>query len=133
MNKMLKTIDKSTLFVDTRFAGTRKNPEICGNISGITTENFNPSQLTLGVLEGMATELFQMYEHMGAKKCGIVGSGNAVRKNPALIKVLERCFDSKMKVPSHSEEASVGAAMFGLISCGAFKNSKEAQKIIRYN
>ena len=36
-----------------------------------------------------------------------------------------------MKLPAHLEEASVGAALFGLISCGVFKNAKEVQKIIR--
>ena len=132
MNKMLEKVDTATLKVDTRFAGTRKNPEACGSISGITTENFNPSQLTLGVLEGMATELFDMYKQMHSEKCGIVGSGNGIRKNPALIKVFEELFNSKLKVPDYIEEAAFGAALFGLVSCGIFKNAKEAQKIIRY-
>jgi len=38
-----------------------------------------------------------------------------------------------MKVPKHLEEAAVGSALFGLISCGVFKNAKQAQKIIKYN
>ena len=132
MNKMLENIDKSSLKVDTRFAGTRSNADICGSVSGITTENFNPSQLTIGVLEGMASELFEMYELMNSKKCGIVGSGNGIRKNPALVKVFEEMFKAKMKVPNHMEEASFGAALFGLISCGVFKNASEAQKLIKY-
>ncbi len=133
MNKMLKNLDKASLSVDTRFAGTRSNAELCGSINGITTENFNPSQLTLGVLEGMATELFEMYKQMKCNKCGIVGSGNGIRKNPALVKAFEEKFKSEMKVPKHLEEASFGAALFGLISCGVFKNASEAQKMIKYN
>lgn len=133
MNKMLEKVEKPSITIDTRFAGTRKNPEICGSISGITTENFNPSQLTLGVLEGMATELFEMYRQMKSERCGIVGSGNGVRKNPALVKVFEEMFGAEMKVPKHLEEAAFGAALFGLVSRGVFKNAIDAQRIIRYN
>ena len=132
MNQMIEKADKAKLTVDTRFAGTRKNPELCGSISGITTENFNPAQLTLGVLEGVATELFDMYRLMNYQKCGIVGSGNGIRKNPALVKVFEKMFGSEMNVPRHLEEAAFGAALFGLVSCGVFENAKEAQRLIKY-
>lgn len=132
MNNMLEEADKTNLKVDTRFAGTRNNPEITGSISGITTQNFNPSQLTLGVLEGMATELFDMYKQMNSKKCGIVGSGNGIRKNAALVGVFEEMFNSKLKVPKHLEEAAFGAALFGLVSCGVFENAKKAQALIQY-
>jgi len=133
MNQMLEQADAAPLKVDTRFAGTRKNPEICGSISGITTENFHPSNLTLGVLEGMATELFNMYQQMGSVKSGIVGSGNGIRKNPALVKTFESMFASNMKVPMHLEEAAFGAALFGLIACGVFKNAQSAQSLITFN
>ena len=99
MNKMIKGLDDTSLNVDTRFAGTRTNKELCGSISGITTENFNPSQLTLGVLKGMASELYTMYKEMNILKNGIVGSGNGVRKNPTLVKMLEKTFGAKMMIP----------------------------------
>ena len=133
MNKMLKKSENCSLTVDTRFAGTRRNADLCGGILGITAENFTPSQLTLGVLEGMATELFEMYAQMKSDRCGIVGSGNGIRKNPALVRVFEKMFGAEMKIPKHLEEASFGAALFGLISCGVFKNAAEAQKMIKYN
>ncbi len=132
MNQMLEKADNTPLQVDTRFAGTRKNPELTGAISGITTENFHPSNLTLGVLEGMATELFNMYQLMGSKKSGIVGSGNGIRKNPALVKTFESLFSAKMKVPNHLEEAAFGASLFGLVACGIFKNAKEVQQLVQY-
>lgn len=133
MNRMVEKIDTATLKVDTRFAGTRKNPEICGSISGITTENFNPSQLTMGVLEGMAAELFEMYKRMNSERCGIIGSGNGIRKNPALVKTFENIFNLTMKIPRYLEEAAFGAAMFGLVSGGVFKNAKDVQALIKYN
>ncbi len=133
MNKMLEKIDKTTLTVDTRFAGTRNNTELCGSVSGITTENFSSSQLTLGVLEGMANELFEMYKQMKSDKHSIVGSGNGIRKNSALAGVFEKMFNAEMKMPKHLEEASFGAALFGLISCGVFENAGEVQKLIKYS
>lgn len=133
MNKMLEKADACTISVDTRFAGTRSNPGLCGSISGITTENFTPSQLTLGMLEGMAEELFAMYGKMNAKRSGIVGSGNGVRKNPALVQAFEQRFGAKMKIPLHLEEASFGAALFGLISAKIFNSAKEAQELIKYD
>jgi len=133
MNKMIRGIDKSSLTVDTRFAGTRSNKELCGSISGITTENFSPSQLTFALLEGMAAELFAMYKAMNVNKSGIVGSGNGLRKNTALVNVFEHIFGAKMIVPNHLEEAATGAALYGLVSCGIFKNAKDAQKLIKYN
>ncbi len=133
MNKMIKDIDTTSLTIDTRFAGTRNNKELCGSILGITTENFNPSQLTLGVLEGMSAELYRMYKSMNIRKKGnIVGSGNGVRKNSALVAVFERTFESKMIMPKHLEEAAVGAALYGLVSCGVFKSAKAAQELIKY-
>lgn len=133
MEKMLEKADKPALHVDTRFAGTRSNPEICGSISGITTENFNPSQLTAGVLEGMAEELYAMYRKMKCSKSGIVGSGNGIRKNNALVKIFEEKFNAKMKIPKHLEEAAFGAALFGLVSCKVFEKADEVQKLIEYN
>ena len=132
MDEMLEKCDNATLSVDTRFAGTRSNACICGGISGLTTENFTSPQLTRGVLEGMANALFEMYTVMDTPKCGIIGSGNGVRKNPALIGVFEKLFNAKMAFPRHLEEASFGAALFGLISCGVCKNAAEAQKLIKY-
>lgn len=132
MNDMLKSAKESSFKVDTRFAGTRANSEITGGISGITTENFTPSALTCGVLCGMADELLNMYEQMGVRKSGIVGSGNGIRKNKALVRIFEEKLGAGMKIPKHLEEAAVGAAMFGMIACGEFKNAGEVQKLISY-
>jgi len=132
MHQMLNDIDKTSLIVDTRFAGTRSNANICGSITGVTTGNLTPPQLTLGILEGIALELFEMYKKMNVNRIGIVGSGNGVRKNAALVKTIEKTFGAKMIFPRHKEEASFGAALFGLISCGVFKSASEAQKMIQY-
>lgn len=132
MDKMLEKINETSITVDTRFAGSRGDSDIKGGIFGISVENFNPSQLTLGVLEGMASELYEMYRNMNIEKSGIVCSGNGVRKNTSLVKVFERTFNAKTMFPAHLEEASFGAALFGLISCKIFKDASEAQSLIKY-
>ena len=132
MNNMLKTAKKSTFRVDTRFAGTRLNPAVTGSISGITTENLTPESLTYGVLCGMADELLDMYRQMNVKKSGIVGSGNGIRKNKALVKIFEEKLAAKMKIPKHVEEAAVGAAMFAMVACGEFTAKNDVRKIICY-
>lgn len=131
MNDMLRDV-KDALAVDTRFAGTRRDSSVTGGIYGITTENFTPSALTRGVLCGMANELFDMYAGMGVTKTGLVGSGNGIRKNKALVGIFEEKFGAKMKIPAHLEEAAFGAAIFGLVAQGTFKNAREAQKTINY-
>ena len=73
-----------------------------------------------------------MYQQMGIECLEIIGSGNGVRKNKALIKAFETKFEKTMKIPVHIEEASFGAALFGLVSCGVYKNAAEAQKVIKY-
>lgn len=132
MSSMLANISDTTLTVDTRFEGTRKNTDIKGSITGICEDNFTPQDFTLGVLGGMAGELYGMYKEMNTPKSSLVGSGNGIRKNRALVKMFEQKFGATLKIPAHNEEAAYGSALFALISCGVFKNAKEAQKMIKY-
>jgi len=133
MDKMLLSAKESGLKADTRFSGTRADESIKGSFTGVSTENFTPENLTYAVVEGMVDELFSMYGEMNNEKDGIVGSGNALRKNPTLIKIAEERFGKNMKIPAHTEEAAVGAALFGGIAAKVFKNTQEAQKLIKYN
>lgn len=132
MDRMLENSVSTTLKVDTRFSGSRADETIRGSITGISTENFTPEQLTRGVLEGMTNELYDMYAAMGIKKSGVVGSGNGIRKNKALTEIAAAKFGNTVKIPCHTEEASFGAAMFGMLAAGICKTAKEAQSFIRY-
>ncbi|MBE6705123.1 MAG: hypothetical protein E7583_07670 [Ruminococcaceae bacterium] len=132
MDKMLEKHSSSSMTADTRFAGTRADSSITGKIIGITTENFHPSDLTYAVLCGMTDELYGMFEGKDIKYTSLVGSGNGIRKNPALVKIVQERFGMKMKIPSHLEEAAVGAAMFGLVTNGAL-SVDDASQLIKYN
>jgi sedoheptulokinase len=68
---------------------------------------------------------------MGCERFGIVGSGNGIRKNPALVSVAEKIFRGELKVPEYTEEAACGAALFALVACGAF-TLFEVKKLIKY-
>ena len=122
--------------VDTRFNGTRKNPALRGSIAGISVDNFDFDHLVGGVLMGMADELRGLYGEMQSfDKRGLtmlVGSGNGIRRNPALKKAFEMAFGLPMSIPAHLEEAAYGAALFGLAAAGKVESLAAAQKLIRY-
>lgn len=107
-----KAMDNHTrLKVNTQFQGTRDNPKHTGSIEGITTENFTPENLSLGVLYGIVEELGSMYRKMPQKSV-VVASGNGVRKNPLMHKIIFDCFGKIPMVIEVSEEAAYGAALF---------------------
>lgn len=120
------------LAVDTRFAGTRQQPLLRGQIQGITVDNFTPANLTIGFLEGMMDELHSMYDKMGEERMNLVGSGNGIRKNEVLVRIAERKFGGHLRIPAHTEEAAYGAALFGLVACGVFENAAQAQALINF-
>ena len=131
MDKMTEGADGTTLIVDTRFDGTRSNANIRGSIENISIDNFKPKDLTVGVIQGMVDELYDMYAAMGQKRIGIVGSGNGIRKNKALIYAAEKTFGGCLKVPAYKEEAACGAALFALVACDG-RDVADVQKLIRY-
>ena len=124
MDKMTEEDTVScSLSVDTRFCGTRREPDIKGAILQITEDNFTPQQLTRGFLIGMCRELYAFYEQMekltGYKRTQLVGSGNGVRKNKILQHYLEETFKMPIEIPANTEEAAFGATRFAVRS---FKN-----------
>lgn len=103
------------LDVDTAFCGKRDDPSARGRIDGIGEENFTPEALACGVLYGMANELYRLYRAFGVRRNGkIIASGNAVRKNPVLRKILSEVFGMDVYMPQDKEEAAFGAGLFAL-------------------
>ncbi|MCR5056843.1 MAG: hypothetical protein K6B54_08030 [Clostridia bacterium] len=119
------------LKVDTRFYGSRKSPMKRGSITNITGGNLTLESLALGFCEGISRELSSLYKEISAfagKRPVIVGSGGAIRKNPALGGFIARDFDAKVTVPPIEEEAAVGAALYGACGAGLFKTAAQASK-----
>ena len=77
----------------------------------------------------MAAELRGLYGEMPllSPAVGLVGSGNAVRKNPVLRRYLEEQFGLPLKLPAHREEAAFGAAVFAAAATGVYRDIPTAQ------
>ena len=103
------------LKVTTTFNGTRVNPETGGSITNLFADNFTPEAFTYGVLEGMALELYQMYQIIRTgtyiQVTRMIGSGNGLRKNPVLCEIIEEIFGIKLILAEYEEEAATGAAI----------------------
>ena len=84
-------ITDEILEVNTCFSGTRQNPNICGSIENINTQNFTPANMILGFINGIMKELYDMSLEANCKNnCKIlIGSGNGIRKNKMMIKLVK--------------------------------------------
>lgn len=110
----LKTPEDRKLKIKTTFDGTRMDPGSSGSIIQLNTENFTPEAFTYGVLKGMCTELYEMYQTIqvgtGIQVKKLIGSGNGVRKNPVFCEIVEEMFQNELVLSAYEEEAAVGAA-----------------------
>jgi len=98
------------------FQGTRSDPDLRASITNLSENNFTPTHITWAMLEGMAKELHDMYENYrlkaGNKEKKLVGSGNGLRKNPHLQKIVSERFEMPLVMSACEEEAAVGAALY---------------------
>ena len=117
------------LHVNTQFCGTRENPDLRGGIAGIDEASFTPGALALGVLQGMVDELHNGFE-APVQIRRLVASGNAVRKNPMLRRLLSDTFSMPLLLTAQQEEAALGAALLGGIAAGALSYS-QAKSLLR--
>ena len=108
----LKTEDCS-LKMDTRFCGTRDNPNFRGSVTGITEENFKPENFIRACIGGMTEELYGYYKDMNINGLThIVGSGNGIRKSPVFMKMISDRFRMSLHISDVREEAAYGACLF---------------------
>jgi sedoheptulokinase len=112
MNSYLKSSSKTNLCVVPRFCGTRDNANICGAITLIDTHNLNPSEITIAFATSMVSELGKMVP----EKCynvfsKVILSGNAVRKNHAILKIAHKYFGKPVEMANLDKEAAVGAVL----------------------
>jgi len=131
-----ETVSENPLIIATSFSGTRENPLERGSISNIDINNFTPSNMIAGTLKAVASELFNLYNKMceikQVKATTLVGSGNGIRKNKHLQRILEELFHLELRIPVHKEDAAYGVALFSLVASGYYENINEAQKVIKY-
>lgn len=114
LNELALKAESKDLVVSPKFAGSRENPSEKGAVTNISEVNFTPENLTYGFLKGMAKELYDFYKLMGETREKVLVTGNAARKNPALIKATVEVFNIKTEFINIREEAAFGAALFAL-------------------
>ena len=102
--------------VCTLFQGTRQDPTQKGSIAELTAHNFTPVHLMLGVMYGMAEELYGMYRGYllkgGKSPAAMIGSGNGLRRNKHLCRIFEETFSCPLILSENQEEAACGAAIY---------------------
>lgn len=111
----------TSIKVTTLFQGTRKDPTLRGSIQNIGADNFTPAHFIHGVMQGMADELYTMYDGYlalgGKPPVSMVGSGNGLRKNPHLCRIFETTFGVPLLLSQNDEEAACGAAIYAAKHC----------------
>lgn len=122
--------EKKELTVDTRFCGTRSDGNVRGGVTGLEIENFTPAHFVLGTLRGIAEELKDLAKHLLEEPVeSVVVSGNAVRKNRVLQKIVGDVFGAEPLVPQHTEEAAYGAALYAAVSAGILSREEASERI----
>ena len=105
------------------FTGSRTDPTLRASFSGLSPDNFTPAHFVRALLEGMADGFYAFFEQMkpvvGTRPL-LVGAGNGVRQNRLLARILARRFEKPLLIPSHTEEAAVGAAVAAAVGLGLF-------------
>lgn len=130
IDKMLETKTDTDLVADSRFCGTRADPTIRGGFSNVSQDNFTAGDMAVSMLYAIANELYSMYA--GGRTQQIVCSGNGIRKNIALQKVVSEIFSAEIKIPLYEEEAAYGAVLTSLVATGKAQSIDDAQKLIMY-
>ncbi len=114
------------------FAGTRTDPNARGRLTNISTENLDPGSFIGAVLNGIVSELRELFDRMKVERSEIVGSGNGIRRNSAMRHTVSHVFGTAPRIPENREEAAFGAALTAGVGARVFSSFGEAGKAVRY-
>jgi sugar (pentulose or hexulose) kinase len=116
------------------FTGTRAQPELRASWSGLSPENFTPGHLARALLEGMSRTFAESFavliRHTGKHPARLVGSGNGLRENALLRRLVSQDFGLPIQVPAHREEAAFGAALLAAVGAGVFPDLAAAGALL---
>jgi len=119
MNRAAAAADDGLSF-SPLFCGTRQDPDQRAAISGIGLDNFTPGNMTRALVRGMVDELVSFYRAAGVEASVAAGSGNGLRRNPAVQDELKRRLGMQLFLPEYQEEAAVGAALTAGVAAGVY-------------
>jgi len=94
------------------FLGERHDPRLRGSIEGLDLAGLGLGRLARGLARGILVNLREMLPPWALKgRARIVGSGNALRRNPLLQRMAEDVFGLPLQLTEGREEAALGAAI----------------------
>jgi sugar (pentulose or hexulose) kinase len=118
------------------FTGSRLDPQRRASWNGMSPTNFTPGHFARAILEGVAEEVRRHYSDMlggGMKpRRQLVCTGNGVRRNPLLAKILSAAFQMPLRMTVSTEESAFGAALLAAAGSGEFASLREAAKLVTY-
>ena len=97
------------------FLGERHDPRLRGSIERLDLSGFDLGRLARGLARGILGNLRQMLPPWALHgRARIVGSGNALRRNPLLQRTAEEAFGLPLRLTEGREEAALGAAILSV-------------------
>lgn len=98
--------------VSPSFVGERHHPDLLGEIRGLGMNHLSLGSLARGLAAGIFENMRQMVPAQFLEgRNALVGSGNALRRNPLLRQMAETTFGLPLRMSEAHEEAAAGAAM----------------------
>jgi sedoheptulokinase len=99
------------LVVHPSFLAERHDPTLRGRIEGIDPRNMGLGELAWATARGIVANLRDMMPAWSLQgRTAVVGTGNALRRNPVLRDAAAAVFGLPLRLPAGSEEAAAGAA-----------------------
>ncbi|HZJ88339.1 MAG TPA: FGGY-family carbohydrate kinase [Sphaerochaeta sp.] len=130
MKEAATALGSTSLQVDPRFSGSRKNPAIRGTISNIELHSLTMGDLVLATITGIVNELrdfgFEATEVI-TQLDSIVATGNAIRNNHLFQQVLTSQFNLPVHTVTIADGAGFGAALIGAVAAGALSEEARAK------
>lgn len=114
------------LEVNPHFLGERHAIDLRGIINGITLDNFTLGALSRALARGIFQNLYSMLPGEALKgRTEVIGSGNALARNPLLLRMAEEVFNLPVRLKSIREEAACGAALLAGLGSAPSEWKKE--------
>jgi len=111
LNELGAQAEDGVLF-EPLFAGERHSPTRRATISNIDSDNFGLGSVARSLARGIVRNLKSMLPPEAfAERREVVGSGNALRRNPLLAEMVREQFEIPLRLGRDREEAAVGAAL----------------------
>jgi sedoheptulokinase len=103
--------ERTGLVVHPSFLAERHEPLLRGRIEGIDPRNMGLGALAWATARGIVANLRDMMPAWSLQgRAAVVGTGNALRRNPLLRDAAAAVFGLPLRLPAGSEEAAAGAA-----------------------